>query len=216
MEYKKLEENELVDIESGESSNGGNTRRKNKSLNKLVSGALGFSESDDICEAKGNDNIELLVDTKNGERKDQELVPLVVTDHEKDKLRAEKAKKASKPPRPPRGPFMDAADMRVVREIYKIATQKRERVERMRELKKIKAAKSSSSSSSPPPSPPSSSSSSPPSLPPSSSATASSGATISIMVITFLFVLVIIFQGLDFSNSSNMKFAGAPQPAQQS
>ncbi|XP_022954398.1 uncharacterized protein LOC111456647 [Cucurbita moschata] len=91
-------------------------------------------------------------------------------------------KKALKPPRPPKGPALDAADRRLVKEIAVIAMKKRARVERMKALRKSKAEKTSSFNS-----------------------------CIPAMIITFLFFLVIILQGI--SSRSSPMLQGSPEPA---
>ncbi|KAG8389583.1 hypothetical protein BUALT_Bualt02G0244200 [Buddleja alternifolia] len=202
MEYRNSKEKEvIVDIESGETNLGADTKNDpnsgnkwgKKSLNKLVSRVLGLNgpsniESDVISGgsiACSHEMTELTVDNNPGGH----LLPLIDKDHEKERRKTGKAKK---PPRPPKGPSLDAADMRLVKEISKTAMKKRERIERMKALKKMKAARMSS---------------------PSSSSSSSSGGTISAMIITVLFFLVIIFQGFGSSSSSKLIIAGAPQPA---
>ncbi|XP_038898210.1 uncharacterized protein LOC120085950 [Benincasa hispida] len=91
-------------------------------------------------------------------------------------------KKAPKPPRPPKGPSLDAADRMMVKEIAVLAMKKRARAERMKALKKAKAEKTSSFNS-----------------------------CIPAMIITFLFFLVIIIQGISSRSSSILQ--GSPEPA---
>lgn len=148
-----LKEKEVgIDIESGGTSNGAGAdpvlsskRGNKKTLGKLVSGVLGFTELGGFSRktpvVTGDETGELIVD-KNDGRQSQELVPLVGRDLEKEKPKEGSAKKPPKPPRPPRGPSLDAADLRMVREIAKIATLNRERVEHIKALKKEKAEKS--------------------------------------------------------------------------
>lgn len=202
MEYSNSKEKEfVVDIESGEASHGALVTRDpitgdkwaKKSLNKLVGGILGFNRSANGHSGGSVENphetMGLLVDKNPGGQPSQGLLPLVDKDHEKESRKAAKVKKAPKPPRPPKGPSLDAADMRLIKEISRVAMKKRERIERLKALKKMKAARL--------PSPSSSSSSS------SSSFSPSSGGTISAMVITILFFLVLIFQGISSSSSSS-------------
>ncbi|KAF3784976.1 hypothetical protein EJ110_NYTH10518 [Nymphaea thermarum] len=94
-------------------------------------------------------------------------------------------KKPPKPPRPPKAPSLDAADMKLVERISEIAMLKRARIERMKALKKMKANKASSSSS----------------------------GSLCAMIITILFCLVIILQGVFSHSNSSMKFQGSPIPA---
>lgn len=76
--------------------------------------------------------------------------------------------KPPKPPRPPKGPSLDASDVKFVKEISELAIWKRKRTERIKALKKIKKESGSSSSK----------------------------MNILATVITILFFLVIIFQGV--------------------
>ncbi|KAL0288198.1 UNVERIFIED_CONTAM: hypothetical protein Sradi_7103200, partial [Sesamum radiatum] len=88
----------------------------------------------------------------------------------KEKRFSMSAKKPPKPPRPPRGLSLDAADQKLIKEISELARIKRARIERMKVLKRMKAAKVSSASAS------------------------SSGSLIAML--TILFCIVIIFQGI--------------------
>lgn len=100
----------------------------------------------------------------------------------KDKRKSTSSKKPPKPPRPPRGLSLDAADQKLIKEISELAMMKRARVERMRTLKKMKAAKASPSNS-----------------------------NLYATVITVLFCLVIVFQGLFSRSSSRVSFGGSPE-----
>ncbi|XP_058730342.1 uncharacterized protein LOC131602280 [Vicia villosa] len=106
----------------------------------------------------------------------------------KEKRKKSGNKKAAKPPRAPRGPSLDAADQKLIREITQLAMLKRARVERMKALKKMKAAKSLS------PAP-------------------SSG--VFSMVLTVVFCIVILLQGMSSSSgkSSVTSFQGSPVSA---
>ena len=90
----------------------------------------------------------------------------------KKKYVNEKHKKANsrkpKPPRPPKGPLLDAADQKFVREISELAIRRRARIERIKDLKKKKAAEASSKGNS----------------------------SLSAMIITVLFFIIIVFQGM--------------------
>ncbi|KAF5452223.1 hypothetical protein F2P56_027250 [Juglans regia] len=103
----------------------------------------------------------------------------------KEKRKKMSNKKPPKPPRPPRGPSLDAADQKLIKEISELAMLKRARIERMKALKKMKAAKSSSSNSS----------------------------SIFAMVLTILFCLVILFQGMSSGKNSAVNFQGSPESA---
>ncbi|KAI3909185.1 hypothetical protein MKW98_012922 [Papaver atlanticum] len=102
----------------------------------------------------------------------------------KKKEKKSKSKVAPKPPRPPRGPSLDAADQKLIREISELAMLKRARIERMRAHKKMKASKA-----------------------------ASSNSNMYAMIITVMFCLVIIVQGLSSRGSSQLSFQGSPQSA---
>ncbi|XP_044494525.1 uncharacterized protein LOC123217519 [Mangifera indica] len=94
------------------------------------------------------------------------------------------SRKPPKPPRPPKGPTLDAADQKLVREIAEHAMRKRARIERIKALKRMKAEKASASNS-----------------------------TIFAMIITLIFCLVIVFQGLCSGNSISFSMLGSPASA---
>ncbi|CAN6468977.1 unnamed protein product [Victoria cruziana] len=102
-----------------------------------------------------------------------------------EKPRKPGCKKPPKPPRPPKAPSLDAADLKLVQQISEVAMLKRARVERMKALKKMKVNKSSSSSN----------------------------GSFCAMIITILFCLVIILQGVFSHSNSSVKFQGSPTPA---
>lgn len=91
-------------------------------------------------------------------------------DVKREAPRKKSGKKPPKPPRPPKSPSLDAADKKLVKEINELAMLKRARMERMKALKKMKAAKAASSGS--------------------------SISNLCAMVITILFCLIIILQGI--------------------
>lgn len=191
MEHSNSKEKEvIVDIDSVEASllesreerdHAPNKKPGRKiSLNKLVSGVLGFKGSVDDEPGTKSDSLSCVsVDQPNettGLLANQNSdMPPVLKDQEKERRKGGKGRKASKPPRPPKGPSLDAADMRLIKEISKIAMKKRERMERIKAVKKMKAVRSPSSPS---------------------SFSSSMGGTISAMIITVLFFLVLIFQGM--------------------
>ncbi|MFQ6633492.1 hypothetical protein Gotur_010988 [Gossypium turneri] len=78
------------------------------------------------------------------------------------------SRKPPKPPRPPKAPLLDAADQQLVREIVELSMRKRTRIKRINAMKKVKAANVAPSSSS----------------------------SLFAMVITVIFCLVILFQGI--------------------
>lgn len=99
----------------------------------------------------------------------------------KDKRKTMSAKKHPKPPRPPRGLSLDAADQKLIKELAELAMIKRARIERMKALKKMKAGKGSSSPS-------------------------SSGGSFFAMLLTVLFCVVIVCQGMSSRVNSAVSF----------
>ncbi|CAA2999848.1 Hypothetical predicted protein [Olea europaea subsp. europaea] len=211
MGYNNWKEKGIIgDIESGGTSSEDDTgsdsvlgKKQAKELLKKIgtSSVLDFNGSSEVepsAKSKGilgetseesRESVRLMIEEKNPVGlQNQNLMPVAEKKHEKERPKIGKSKKASKPPRPPKGPTLDAVDMKLVKEISLLATKKRERIERMKALKKMKAAKSTSSSP-------------------------SSCSTFPAMIITILFCLVIIFQGLGSRNSSPVIFPGAPEPA---
>uniref|UniRef100_A0A5B7BLA5 Transmembrane protein n=1 Tax=Davidia involucrata TaxID=16924 RepID=A0A5B7BLA5_DAVIN len=192
-----------VDLESGEITSeedtskdliSGNRQAKNL-LTRVVSGLLGFKglvggqSGVNSCSNLGKfsevavENVELLPDKNLVEEDSGEHVAIMDKNRVKEKRKKTNYKKAPKPPRPPKGPSLDAADLKLVKEISELAMKKRARIERMKALKNMKASSSSSNSSVP------------------------------AMVITLLFCLVILFQGLCSRSSSSESFHGSPEPA---
>lgn len=193
MGYNNWKEKGIIgDIESGGTSSEDDTgsdsvlgKKQAKELLKKIgtSSVLGFNGSSEVepsPKSKGilgetseesRESVRLLIEKSPGGLQNQNLMPVVEKKHEKERSKIGKSKKAPKPPRPPKGPTLDAVDMKLVKEISVLATKKRERIERMKALKKMKAAKSTSSSP-------------------------SSCSTFPAMIITILFCLVIIFQGI--------------------
>ncbi|OAY70856.1 hypothetical protein ACMD2_09931 [Ananas comosus] len=103
---------------------------------------------------------------------------------EAEKPKKKRPKKPPKPPRPPKPLALDSADEKLIREMSELATMKRARIERMKELKRMKNAKSASSVPS---------------------------TNLGALVITILFCLVIIWQGVFSRNSSSLSFRGSPE-----
>lgn len=116
---------------------------------------------------------------------------IVEKKHGKEKRNNTKYKKAPKPPRPPKGPSLDAADVKLIKELSALAMKKRARSEQMKAMKKMKEAKSSSSSSS----------------------LILKNSSVSALVITILFFVIILFQGFCSRSSSSVSFEGSPEPA---
>ncbi|KAM7278733.1 hypothetical protein ACFE04_005867 [Oxalis oulophora] len=93
-------------------------------------------------------------------------------------------KKAAKPPRPPKGPSLDAADQKLIREIKQMAMLKRARIERLRALKKMKSTKQSSSSS--------------------------SSSNVIGSLLTVIFFIVILLQGMSSRSTTQSSSQGSP------
>ncbi|KAF8387677.1 hypothetical protein HHK36_026331 [Tetracentron sinense] len=198
MDHTASRERDLaVDLESGGTTNEENgskysvlgIRQAKKLLGKVWSGSISFDgsiEGEDGESSCNNVPNSGEVCTENVLLTDrmsegEERVGLVEKSV-KEKRKKTNSKRPPKPPRPPRGPLLDAVDQKLVREITELAMLKRARIERMKASKKLKAAKASSSSS-----------------------------TLFAMVITIIFCLVIIIQGICSRSSSGESFQGSPQ-----
>ncbi|XP_047325243.1 uncharacterized protein LOC124929030 [Impatiens glandulifera] len=122
---------------------------------------------------------------------EQQLVQTNENEISKRSYNNNKKKACCKPPRPPKGPELDASDVKLIKEISQLAMKKRARVERMKALRKMKEIKSSSYLSSTP-----------------------SRSSISAFIITILFFLIVIFQGLNSKvGSHHVIFQGSPEPS---
>ncbi|XP_006644101.1 uncharacterized protein LOC102699440 isoform X2 [Oryza brachyantha] len=103
---------------------------------------------------------------------------------DKSKGDKEKKKRSKKPPRPPRPPSaspLDAADQKLISELSELAMLKRARVERMKALKKMKNSKP-----------------------------ASSIGNLVALIITVIFCLVILWQGVFSRHWASISFHGSP------
>ncbi|RVX01466.1 hypothetical protein CK203_017523 [Vitis vinifera] len=161
---------------------------------------LGNIQANKLFSRVGNVNEELLIDISSRGEESRENSNLAMKQYVNEKHKKTNSRKPPKPPRPPQGPLLDAADQKFVREISELAMRRRARIERIKEMKKKKAAKASSMSSS----------------------------SLSAMIITFLFFIIILFQGYSsiadlFSSlcisiricsraSSHEGFQGSPEP----
>ncbi|CAO2821475.1 unnamed protein product [Amaranthus hypochondriacus] len=101
----------------------------------------------------------------------------------KERSRAMSAKKPPKHPRQPRGLSLDSADQKLIRELHELAKLKRARVERMKALKKAKEAKVSSSKN-----------------------------QLVATLLTVLFCLVLLLQGISSRTSPVASIQGSPIP----
>ncbi|KAK2990208.1 hypothetical protein RJ640_014660 [Escallonia rubra] len=193
MEQISSREGDLfVDLESGGTAKEevGSPEPAKTFFNKLCSG---FVSADGLV--KGENGIGLSGDVLNNGEIATESVKLLINKKVEEeeaaevlekKVEKEKRKKpsAKKPPRPPRGLSLDAADQKLIKEIAEIAMMKRARIERMKALKKMKASKASSSV-----------------------------GNFLAMLLTILFLLVILFQGVAPPKSSAVRFRSSSESA---
>lgn len=185
-----------LDLESGENTSEedtSNDERESKSgFRWALNGVLNLDGSDkgkngiqscssssnsggDIVGVVDEDNLELLVDNKDLEHV-QHQFPYVNGNHTKQKskpMMPSNPRKPTKPPLPPKGPSLDAGDQKFVMELAELALRKRARIKKMKAVRKMRASKSLSSSSS----------------------SSSTYTSLSAMVITIVFFLVIILHG---------------------
>ncbi|XVF32921.1 hypothetical protein REPUB_Repub17cG0124700 [Reevesia pubescens] len=152
-------------------------------IGKGEGGINSFSSSSSFGVVEG-ENMVFLVDKNSEGEENHELMALVEKNFAEDKCKKTNSRKPPKPPRPPKGPLLDAADQKLVREIAELAMRKRARMKRIKAMKKMKAEKASSSS-----------------------------ISLSAMVITVLFCLVILFQGIYSRHGASVMLEGSPAPA---
>ncbi|CAK8563808.1 unnamed protein product [Lathyrus sativus] len=182
-----------VDIESGLviiEDDSGNTKQGRTLFEKIYCDFVGDSiKSDDRNSDLGGVSMDMVKVTTDKLLPGKDSVKSVENCLVKEKRKKSGNKKAAKPPRAPRAPSLDAADQKLIREITQLAMVKRARVERMKALKKMKAAKSLS------PSP---------------------GSGVFSLVLTVVFCIVILVQGMSASSgkSSVTSFQGSPVSAE--
>ncbi|XWS31850.1 hypothetical protein CRYUN_Cryun23aG0111500 [Craigia yunnanensis] len=145
---------------------------------------INLCSSSSSFSAVEGEHTEFLVDKNSEGEENHELMALVEKNFTEKKCKKTNSRKPPKPPRPPKGPLLDAADQKLMREIAELAMRKRARMKRIKAMKKMKAAKASSSSSS-----------------------------LFAMVITVLFCLVILFQGICSRRGASVMLEGSPAPA---
>ncbi|XP_027367329.1 uncharacterized protein LOC113873422 [Abrus precatorius] len=193
------------DLESG-----GNTSEEDASNDLCVSegeskggfhwawnGILNFDGSDkgkigiESCSNSAKSGDVVVVDEDNlqlfvekGLEHGQQQLSYVNGNHVKQKTNP---KKPRKPPLPPKGPSLDAGDQRFVKELAELALRKRARIKKMKAVRKMKARKSSSSSS--------------------------TYTSLSAMVITIFFFLVIILHGIRSASSAAVGLMASPEAA---
>ncbi|KAL9347994.1 hypothetical protein Peur_059360 [Populus x canadensis] len=182
-----------VDLESGGTSNeedkmsdpiSANGQTKTI-LKRACTGPMGFHglANSSNFSELAADNVELLIDNNSEGQEGKQNITFVDRKDVVEK-RIKNLKKPPKPPRPPKGLSLDAADQKLMKEITELAMRKRARIERLKALKKMRASKTSSWSSS-----------------------------LSAMVITIVFCLIIIYQGISSRYSGSLALKGSPEPA---
>ncbi|KAJ6675029.1 PROTEIN putative-RELATED [Salix viminalis] len=151
-------------------------------LKRACTGPMGFhrlANSSNFSELAAED-VELLIDNNSEGEEGQQNITFVDRKDVVEKRIKKNWKPPPKPPRPPKGLSLDAADQKLMKEITELAMRKRARIERLKAIKKMRAAKTSSWSSS-----------------------------LSAMVITIVFCLIILYQGIlafrsfDLSHTKN-------------
>ncbi|KAJ8747163.1 hypothetical protein K2173_013146 [Erythroxylum novogranatense] len=173
MDGRILRERDLeVDLESGGATCKEDRTNKhvssNGQTNKLIDGD-GPLHFDGLLNSSkfgevADKNVGLLVDKNTEGEEDQQHLNFWLRKHIEEKKKKKNIKMCPKPPRPPKGPILDAADQKLVQDIAEFATRRRAWVQQIKAVKKTRASKSSWSSS------------------------------LSAMVVTILFCLIIIFQ----------------------
>ncbi|KAJ0112315.1 hypothetical protein Patl1_00849 [Pistacia atlantica] len=164
-----------ADLESGETTSEEDRTKDPVSANRQTNIIFnwiwtGQFSSDGFVRGKGGNLYSN--SSKFGEAAGENVELLIDKNSEEKKCVEGKRKKTNsrkppKPPRPPKGPTLDAADQKLVREIADLAMRKRARSERIKALKRMKAAKAPASNS-----------------------------TVFAMIITLIFCLIIVFQGI--------------------
>lgn len=183
-----------VDLESGGTTNEEDKMKDPISANgqtktilkRACTGPVGFhglANSSNFSHLAA-DNVELLIDNNSEGEEGKQNITFVDRKDVVEKRIKKNLKKPPKPPRPPKGLSLDAADQKLMKEITELAMRKRARIERLKALKKMRAAKTSSWSSS-----------------------------LSAMVITIVFCLIIIYQGISSRYSGSLALKGSPEPA---
>ncbi|XP_050203886.1 uncharacterized protein LOC126653928 [Mercurialis annua] len=179
-----------VDIESGGTTSdddgmSDSISGNTKVLNSVWSGRMGFDGLISSSKFCDDENVELLLDNRSeGEEAQQQHVGFGKKKVVEENHKKKNSRKAPKPPRPPKGPALDAADQKFVQEIAELALRKRARMERIKALKKMRGAKSSSWNSS-----------------------------LYAMIITVIFCLIFIFQGICARSNGGVFLQGSPEPA---
>ncbi|XP_006841634.2 uncharacterized protein LOC18431446 [Amborella trichopoda] len=191
-----LEVGEYTCEEGSKDANSGGRHMRKGGLSRIWSGFLRSDGSISGEETPSftnnvNDEADISLDRNDfpGEKKavDREKIDSSETKPVREKPKKAGGKKPPKPPRPPKAVVLNPSDQKLVREISELAMLKRARIERIKTLKKMRAAKAASSS-----------------------------GNMYAMVITILFCIVMILQGLFSRGSSstvNLQLSPVPVPA---
>lgn len=156
------------------------------SSNGLVSSAVDADSSDGFPKSNeiAGQGVDLHIDRGLGGEEGRDLAALLEKRNSNEQRKKLGSKAASKPPRPPKGPLLTASDLKLVKELSELAARKRARIERIKAVRRMKDTKRPSS-----------------------------GSSVTALVITVLFFLIIVFQGVFSGNNFTRKFQGSPAPA---
>lgn len=162
-----------------------------KIFNKLLTGPLSYDGpiktefADNLLSSRYNagESIELLVKKSSGDEESGDSVVSLENTVVKEKKKKPCSKKPPRPPRPPKGPSLNDSDIKIMKEISELVARKRARIERMKAIRRMKAPKKSSSGS------------------------------LTALVITAIFFLVIFVQGFCSKSSVKVGYHGSPEAA---
>ncbi|KAL9239774.1 hypothetical protein vseg_014063 [Gypsophila vaccaria] len=155
--------------------------------NAEIGGGSNTNSGDDISNISHamGERIELLIDKCSACEEDtRDAVPPFEKKNPREQRKKQNLNNSSKPPRPPKGPLLSASDLKLVKELSEMASRKRARIERMKALRKMKETKRNTSNS-----------------------------NLSALVITVMFFVVIIFQGVLSGSNAKNELVGSPAPA---
>ncbi|GAA0172398.1 hypothetical protein LIER_26234 [Lithospermum erythrorhizon] len=188
----------VIDIEAqtnieekrGKKTSPGNRPKK---LSKTTSGVLNYNnkpKNENIAynasHSREND-IEVMIDHNTQLSRTEEHVPLMENIHWKEKRKVRNSKKPTRPPLPPKGPSLNPSDTKLVKEIHDIAMKKRAITKRVQALNKSRAEKSLA-----------------PDL---------STSTLTAMLVTIIFIVITILQGIFSTSKPLIAIDGSPNPA---
>ncbi|MBA0715118.1 hypothetical protein Golax_014040 [Gossypium laxum] len=124
------------------------------------------------------------MDKSSGGEDNHDLMALMEKNFVEDNCKKKNSRKPTKPPRTSKAPLLDAADQQLVREIAELSLRKRARIKRINAMKKMNAENAAPSSSS----------------------------SLFAMVITVIFCLVILFQGICHRRGTTVMLQGSVPP----